>query len=309
MDYASIVVTFNRKDILQQAINSLLNQTLTPKKIIVADNASTDGTDAMMEERFADNSQIKYVRLNENGGGSAGFYRGFQEALKEDVDWISVSDDDALYAKDFFEKIAQQTKRYPNIKAFSGSVYTNGNQLEKLHRRRVKNWNVITEEEVPQSDYKGNFKYDLFTFVGVVFNKKLIEKIGLPMKDYFIWYDDSEYSLRVRKYTEVLNVSAAKIYHKVNKPKQQGWKPNWREYYGMRNRIQTIKKHGHPYLLTRIYIYGMFIKKMIGNTVKSERKGYRKYMYHSFIDGFRDGMHDHLGKNDKYLPSVKIEKD
>lgn len=308
MNYASVIVTYNRKSLLPQAIDSVLNQTVSPSKVIVVDNASTDGTDTLMKDKYSDDSKVEYIRLSENGGGSAGFYSGLQAAIKENVDWISVSDDDAIYEKDYFEKIAKQIKENPDVKTFAGTVYNN-DEIETLHRRRIKNWNIISEEEISVDEYRHNFYCDLVTFVGVVFNKDLIKKVGLPEKDYFIWYDDTEYSLRVRKHTKILNVSDAKIFHKVNSSKVQGWQPNWREYYGMRNKIQTIKKHGHPYLLARAYIYLFFVKKMVGNTVKSERKGYRRYMYRSFIDGFNDGIHDRLGKNDRYLPSVKIEKD
>ena len=76
----------------------------------------------------------------------------------------------------------------------------------------------------------------------------------------------------------------------------------------MRNRIQVIKKYGHPYLLTRAYFITLLARKLIGNTVKSERKGYRQFMYRLFWDGFRDGIKDNLGKNNNYLPSTKIIK-
>ena len=108
MNYVSVIVTFNRKKLLNQAIESLLNQTLLPQKVIVIDSNSTDGTQEMITKLYSNNSLVKYCHLSQNNGGSAGFYAGLQEALKEEkADWISLSDDDAIYAEDYFEKLAQ----------------------------------------------------------------------------------------------------------------------------------------------------------------------------------------------------------
>lgn len=51
--------------------------------------------------------------------------------------------------------------------------------------------------------------------MGCIISRDILEKIGLPEKDYFIYYDDTEYSLRVRKYTDIINVSGAVIIHKT----------------------------------------------------------------------------------------------
>lgn len=310
MNYVSVIVTFNRKALLKQAIDSLLEQTLKPQRIIIVDNNSTDGTQEMIAKHYGNNQRVDYYHLDQNNGGSAGFYYGLQEAIKiENADWISLSDDDAIYNEKYFEQLAQAHNQYPEVKVLSGTVMKPDHQIETLHRRRIKNWKVLSDYEVPVNEYQNNFYYDLFTFVGVLISKSIIQKVGLPRKDFFIWFDDSEYSLRVHDLTKILNVSDAKVYHKVKEQTTNSqWTPNWREYYGMRNRIQVIKKYGHPYLLTRSYFIFLLIRKIIGNTVKTERKGYRRFMYHLFWNGFKDGMRDRLGKNEKYLPTTKIVK-
>ena len=72
MEYTSVIVTYNRKKLLVEAIQSLLTQTEQPKYIVIIDNASTDGTKEMVEQSFSD-KRILYDRLNTNQGGSAGY--------------------------------------------------------------------------------------------------------------------------------------------------------------------------------------------------------------------------------------------
>ena len=124
MKYQSVIVTYNRKNKLIEAVNSLLNQTEKPIRIILIDNHSTDGTKQLLETLgFLDNPRIKYLQMPKNYGGSGGFYYGIKEAMKyKDFDFLSLSDDDAIYKFTFFELISKYQQAHPNIKAFSGTV-------------------------------------------------------------------------------------------------------------------------------------------------------------------------------------------
>lgn len=50
--YVAVIVTYNRKKKLIKAINSLLKQTLLPKKIVLIDNNSNDGTNELLKEVY-----------------------------------------------------------------------------------------------------------------------------------------------------------------------------------------------------------------------------------------------------------------
>ena len=62
-----IVPTFNRADLLPQAIDSVLSQTRTDIEVIVIDDASTDGT-ADVIQRYGDDARIRYLRNTSNAG-------------------------------------------------------------------------------------------------------------------------------------------------------------------------------------------------------------------------------------------------
>ena len=50
MKVIAVVVTYNRKGLLKECLESILNQSLSAQKIIVVDNASTDGTAEMIRK-------------------------------------------------------------------------------------------------------------------------------------------------------------------------------------------------------------------------------------------------------------------
>lgn len=53
MNRVSVIIpTYNRKDLLREAINSVINQTFTDWELIVIDNGSTDGTNDMVQSAY-----------------------------------------------------------------------------------------------------------------------------------------------------------------------------------------------------------------------------------------------------------------
>ena len=73
----AVVVTYNRKEMLIQCLDAILNQTSEVDKVIVIDNNSTDNTpDYLKEKGYLDNEKIFFQKLEKNTGGAGGFYKG-----------------------------------------------------------------------------------------------------------------------------------------------------------------------------------------------------------------------------------------
>lgn len=51
------------------------------------------------------------------------------------------------------------------------------------------------------------------TFVSFLVPVKLVWKVGLPLKEFFIWGDDLEYSLRLARVTRIYQVGKSKVTH------------------------------------------------------------------------------------------------
>ena len=79
----AVVVTYNRLNLLQRVVGALKGQSKKLDKIYIVNNGSTDGTKEWLDGQTGLN-----VIHQENVGGSGGFYRGIQEASKEECDWI-----------------------------------------------------------------------------------------------------------------------------------------------------------------------------------------------------------------------------
>lgn len=99
---ATIIVTYNRKDLLLKCIDAVCSQSRQPDVIYIIDNHSTDGTSLLLKDKVIANDRqmykgikLKYVQLPVNGGGSMGFYEGLKRAHTEgSYDYYWVMDDD-----------------------------------------------------------------------------------------------------------------------------------------------------------------------------------------------------------------------
>lgn len=241
---AVVIVTFNRLALLKECIQAVIDQTHPAYKTIIVNNASTDGTYEYLCG-LKDNPSLMIDHQEKNLGGAGGFERGLKLATegKKTADWFLIIDDDAIIEKDFLARVSDMIEKKPEIKAFSGTVYCDG-EIDPIHRKRLITPKDIANKYVPVEEYeKDCFAYDLSTFCGLVVAKEVIKKIGLPRGDFFIWYDDTEYSLRIRKYSKIVNVNAAKLNHKTVRVSETNKYLIWKNYYMIRNRLDIMKNH------------------------------------------------------------------
>ena len=89
----AVVVTWNRRDLLEESLAALAAQTLAPAAVVVVDNASTDGTTDLLRERYA---HLEVVHLTANTGGAGGFAAGIERALTYGPDLVWLLDDDTV---------------------------------------------------------------------------------------------------------------------------------------------------------------------------------------------------------------------
>lgn len=102
-----IIPVFNREKRIKDSIESVLNQTLSPKEIIVIDDGSTDNTKEVLE-KYKD--QITIIESPNNKGVSAARNIGIDAAKG---DWITLLDSDDLWEKDKLAKQWQYIKENP----------------------------------------------------------------------------------------------------------------------------------------------------------------------------------------------------
>lgn len=212
-----VVVSYNRKALLKECLESLWRQTYSNMHILLIDNNSTDGTDEYVKNsEYYNTDRFTYCKLEENIGGAGGFHEGVKRAMKLNADWIWVMDDDTIPEPEALSELINATGVIKDDIAFlSSNVY--GLSKEPMNVPRMKffqkgpngyaDWNCYLEHSL--------VKVNTATFCSMLFSAKAVKKVGLPIRSYFIWGDDTEYSLRLSKYVgQAWLVGKSKVLHK-----------------------------------------------------------------------------------------------
>lgn len=192
----TVIVTYNRLDLLKGAIASLKAQEY-PMDLLVVNNGSTDGTKEYLEDMEG------IILINQdNVGGAGGFYTGFKYAAEHGYDFAWVMDDDIIARPD---TLLELVKAYDFLKGeenvgFLCSNVTNSEGY-MVNNPEVDNVKLNPTYHSSWNKYlgKGLIGVKSATFVSVFVPCAVVRKVGLPIKEFFIWGDDTEYTTRISK--------------------------------------------------------------------------------------------------------------
>lgn len=208
MKVAAVVVTFNRKILLQECLEALLGQSRVVDVIYIIDNASTDGTrDMLADLGFLTHSQIRYVLLAKNLGGAGGFHAGMKIATDEGSDWIWVMDDDGIPSPDVLATLVSYTK-FPDVVAVAGRMVR---KIEDLGTENYCHYQRVLLNNNKSHPYA---KLLMTSFVGPLISTNAVKSIGLPRAEFFIHYDDFEYCVRLRSIGDIAWAPGPAMLHK-----------------------------------------------------------------------------------------------
>lgn len=236
----AVVVTYNRKDSLRECVRALLAQTVQLSTILVVNNFSTDGTLEMLRSEFPaeKHSQIEVLALPCNVGGAGGFHAGMEHAFASGSDWIWLMDDDVVPHPNALKGLLSARASFPPDRApilLASKIVTPDGAIDAatvpwVKRRDMESMCFAAEHQT--------LSLRVNSFVAVLIHRSMIEKHGLPVKDYFIWLDDVEYTARIlRTDFGVLVPQSLVTHHRA----AGAGDPGPRFYYSVRNKLWIIR--------------------------------------------------------------------
>jgi rhamnopyranosyl-N-acetylglucosaminyl-diphospho-decaprenol beta-1,3/1,4-galactofuranosyltransferase len=210
---AAVVVTFNRLSLLQRLLPAL-EEVAELDEILVVDNHSSDGTAGWLREQAATSAVPVLTRtLDSHVGGAGGFHEGLRWAVERGADLVWLMDDDGLPDPDCLTALLDQAGELD----FWGPVVVDEADRTRLvfpirlpGSARV----VHRMADVEAAADQGLIRGIVIPFNGVLVTRDLVEQIGLPRAEFFIWGDDHEYRLRAeRAGARVATVVGARVLH------------------------------------------------------------------------------------------------
>ena len=190
---AAVVVTYNRLALLKQCVDALQKQSI-PCDILLVDNSPTDDTELWAVEIAEKTDNILYRYTGANIGGAGGFNFGMRWAVEEGYEFIWLMDDDCLpYENSLQELLDAHEKLDGKYGWLSSAVLWKDGTVCMMNRQKLE------ESFYEQMDLirYGLVRAKQATFASLFLRAETIKQVGLPIKEFFIWGDDIEYTRRI----------------------------------------------------------------------------------------------------------------
>lgn len=210
---AAVIVTYNRKELLCECIEAVLAQKPVPAPepvlthktlpagkgivpdILIIDNHSTDGTKEAVAAGRSGNDRILYFDTGSNLGGAGGFQYGIRKGVELGYDYLWLMDDDCMPKPGALAALLKHEPKHPYGFLTSKVLWRDGSVC-KMNVQRAK----LTKNV---SDFSGGQVQPVVmaSFVSLLIPTAVVRELGLPIREFFIWTDDWEFTRRIsRKY-------------------------------------------------------------------------------------------------------------
>ena len=297
MKITAVVVTYNRLDKLRLCLEALLSQTAPLHEIVVVNNHSTDGTAAYLDKMVSEHAMVRHYELPENVGGAGGFEKGVGVAVERGADYVWIMDDDTLPESAALGELLGAFRAFDNVGfACSRVNWTDGN----LHNMN-KPWFIVhPDNNRIVETITEPVTCERASFVSIMVSGDVVKKIGLPIGEYFIWGDDTEYTARIiRAGYRGVYVPASVVTHLT--PSNIGASiveapvgASGRFYYQMRNVMANKRMDTNPVVA---FVSSLFLLRRTLRRIR-RRADHQKEFREQVMKGFRDGL--------KFRPVIKF---
>ncbi|MEO5853491.1 MAG: glycosyltransferase, partial [Nocardioides sp.] len=151
--------------------------------------------------------------LQHNRGGAGGFHDGLAWAIDRGADLVWLMDDDGLPDADCLTTLLAHDDDYD----FWGPLVADEDRPDQLvfPIRLPGGVRVVGDMAQVRAAARGGVLADVvIPFNGVLVTKELVDRIGLPREEFFIWGDDVEYLWRAQEAgARVATVAGARVLH------------------------------------------------------------------------------------------------
>ncbi|HKC28622.1 MAG TPA: glycosyltransferase [Jatrophihabitans sp.] len=281
---AAVVVTYNRRALLLQALAAIENQTRVPDTVIVIDNASSDGSAAVVR---SEHPKVQLLEMAHNLGGAGGFAAGIDAALTDGADLVWLMDDDTVPGPEALAQLLQAREHRPGerpVIVASRVEWTNGAPHPMNTPRRKP---FVSRAELDAAQHVGCLPIRSASFVSVLIDAAAARERGLPIADYFLWNDDFEYTARLLRHGFGMLCPRSVVVHKTATFGASETDPGARFYYEVRNKVWTLRCSDALSPLER-GLYGGATVRRWGRTFWHSTD--RAQLWRCLSRGIRDGL-------------------
>ena len=211
---AVVIPNWNGADSLEACLDSVLDQSLN-SKVIVVDNGSVDDSLDILKEY----PQMDLIRHSENKGFAGGVNAGIQLAIDSGCKYVALLNNDAVADKGWLDVLVSTLEESPKTGIVTSKILSaDGKSLDSTGDYYT-TWGLPYPRGRGETDIN---KYDdqtnIFAASGgaSLYRVSMLDEIGLFDEDFFAYYEDVDISFRAQLASwKVLFAPKAVVYHQI----------------------------------------------------------------------------------------------
>lgn len=273
-----VILNYNGEDTLANCLSSVYRSDYPTFEVVVIDNDSRDGSFEQAKKLF---SRAHFIKNSANLGFSRGNNVGIRFALEKFADYVLILNNDTILEKTTLSTLAKTLIESPTAGIASPVIFTSNNRHIWFAGGTI-NWNRMRTNHLYKIQSDEPYPTEYISGCAMFVKKDVFQKIGLFDESFFLYYEDSDFSVRAKRAGfDLLMVPAAHIQHLEQSNVKNNAKTYWLVLSGLlffhlnSSFFQKIWQAIYVFLRKAKNFYDLAFSK--NETARSVRQAYKDF--------------------------------
>lgn len=261
-----VVLTWNGREDTLACVESVLALDYPRFRLLVIDNASSDGTAEALQQRFG--HRIEILRQKENLLYAGGMNAGLEQARQAGTEFVLLLNNDIVLDPGMLAALVRAAAADERVAAASPKIY--------YHSRPDRLWFAGGElslwrgwphhrglRQIDRGQHDRSYDADYLTGCALLLRTAVVGEVGLLDTGYAMYAEDADWCLRARQRGYRLRyVPEARLWHKVSA--SAGARSLFKIRRRMRSQLRLLRRHARWYHWLTIPWYTAFEAVRVG---------------------------------------------
>lgn len=259
-----VVLNWNGWRDTDACLGSLAGLDYPSYRVVVVDNASTDGSEAQLRARHP---HVTLLQSGANLGFAGGNNVGLRYALAEGANYVWLLNNDTLVEADALTQLVAKMQRDPGLGLCGSTLLYEAqrDRVQALGGARYNRWlgsvrHLGQHQPRAQPIDEGAVEAQLDYLIGasLLASRAFLEQVGLLQDDYFLYFEELDWAARARGRFRLGYAAKSVVYHKEGSSiggtgRAKAAKSYTADLYALRNRVRFTRRF-YPYALPTVYL-------------------------------------------------------